>query len=133
MKISERLVILFGESNQRLVNAYKQVKYCVNDIIGGLDNTIQDYNESDKAYKDAEAALKDNSKLHETIYHAAFFEDTRYFDGGGQTGCKKFIEDLRFIGADKMHKIVDWMLAYRGSDFVHNGWNLKAFEAKYSK
>lgn len=134
MKIAERLVSLFGTTNTRLVRAYKQAKECYRELVGATENTVLDCGEYSEDGKAAIKFLTDGENLRTFLYKEAFFNDTIYEDGciSFGTNAKKKLQDLRFIGEEKMKIIIDWIIAYKNDNASYPcDWTIEKFNQTY--
>lgn len=75
--------------------AKKNLKEAYNWVVGGLENTLQDYEEDSEEYRSAKKTLADAESLAIEIYH----EGITTFFGGGMCGGKAPAE-MRFAGKD---------------------------------
>lgn len=87
-----------SECNARQRKVYLNVYYAAGQIIGGLENTMEDNGKDSEEYKSAEAQLKDHAGLVDYIYNEAI--STIYGDGFCQWGgnAKQYMRDVRFCG-----------------------------------
>lgn len=88
------------EMNERQKKAYKNIKYAALDIIGGLENTMEDNEEGSEAYIRAENTLKD----HEGLVHLIYCEATsNYYEPGFcgfSSAYQNYLKDIRFCGKE---------------------------------
>ena len=87
-----------SECNARQRKVYLNVYHAANWIIGGLENTLEDFEKESEEYKSAEAQLNDHQGLVDNIYNEAI--SNIYGDGYMQFGgdIKKYLKDVRFCG-----------------------------------
>ena len=93
-----------SECNARQKKAFVNIKHAANWIIGGLENCLYDYAETDKAYISAYNRLHDHEALVERVYSEAI--TSVYSDGCMRFGAdaERVLKDIRFCGKD-------WLIA----------------------
>ena len=93
-----------GTREQRMKN---NIHHAANNIIGGMENTLQDLSPDDPEYKAAKAALQDRDQLVCDIYLAATTE--LYEEGINVFGpqCEAVLRDLNFLGKERIMKLVE--------------------------
>ena len=88
------------EINYRQKKAFLNIYHAANWLIGGLENTLQDYDEDSEEYREAKAKLDDHKSLVETIYDMAttdiYGPGSCYFG----TGATSYLRDIRFCGRE---------------------------------
>lgn len=90
----------YADCNERQKKAYRNIAYAADWIIGGLENTLLDYDEDREEYKLAKATLADHSGLVAEIYSAA---TTDIYTGGGVffgAAAESCLKDIRFCGKE---------------------------------
>jgi len=90
-----------SECNARERKAFLNIKHAANDLLGGLENTMMDYAETDEEYKRAEALLKDHDALVKALYDMA---TTAIYGEGycifNRATVQKELRDINFCGTD---------------------------------
>lgn len=89
-----------SECNAKQRKAYLNIYHAANWIIGGLENTLLDYEEDSEEYKNAKERLSNHAGLVEEIYDAAISE---IYDDGCcifNDGAKRYLKDIRFCGKE---------------------------------
>ena len=88
-----------SEMNAREKRAFINIKYAANDLLGGLENTMCDYNEDDPHYINAKSLLEDHDKLVQMLYQMA---TTAIYGEGyccfNQDSVRKELRDINFCG-----------------------------------
>ncbi len=88
----------FSDMDARQQKAFRNIKYAADDLLGGLENTLLDYDEQDQEYIDAEKLLSNHSELVNQLYKKA----TTELYGPGFCGFGKeaqmIIRDINFCG-----------------------------------
>lgn len=90
--------------NEKQRKAYDNIKYAANDLLGGLENTLEDYNDDAPEYKVAKNALENHDGLVKELYTMA---TTAYYRTGMCSFSKlaeSYIKDIRFCGKE-------WLMA----------------------
>lgn len=87
-----------AECNARQRKAYLNIYHAANWLIGGLENTLLDYEEDSAEYKSAKNRLADHDGLVDELYDMATHDV--YGDGMALYGTEKFLKDIRFCGKD---------------------------------
>ena len=77
----------FSEMNNRQQIASRLAWEVCGDIVGGLENTLLDFDPEEKEYKNAEKMLKDHDSLVEMIYDDVMMDTD-----------KSHLKHLRFVG-----------------------------------
>lgn len=90
----------FAEMNTRQQKAFRNIKYAADDLLGGLENTLLDYNETDDEYIRAEQLLSSHSELVNQLYKRATTE--LYGPGFCAFGeeAQLAIRDINFCGKE---------------------------------
>lgn len=90
----------FSDMNVRQQKAFRNIKYAADDLLGGLENTLLDYDEDSEEYKQAKELLSNHSELVNQLYKRA----TTELYGPGFCGFGKeaqmIIRDINFCGKD---------------------------------
>nr|DAD78130.1 MAG TPA: 26S proteasome subunit [Siphoviridae sp. ctrgt10] len=88
------------DMNARQQKAFYNIKYAADDLLGGLENTLLDYDEDSEEYKQANELLSNHSELVNQLYKRA----TTELYGPGFCGFGKeaqmIIRDINFCGKD---------------------------------
>ena len=89
-----------SEMNAHQRKAFYNIKHAANWLLGGLENTMQDYRETDEEYKNAAARLADHDGLVNELYNMATSE--LYGDGfcAFNSSATRYLKDIRFCGRD---------------------------------
>lgn len=89
-----------SECNGRQRKVYLNVYHAANWIIGGLENTLEDFDKESEEYKNAEAQLNDHDELVKYIYSEAI--TNIYGDGVMCWGenIRSYLKDVRFCGKE---------------------------------
>lgn len=104
----------YKEMNEREQKAFKNIKYATYEILGGLENTMQDNPEDSREYINAMNTLSDYDTLVNMIYCEATTSYYRPgFIGFGEQ-YERFLKDLRFCGKDWLIECVKDRLAREG-------------------
>ena len=105
----------FNEMNAREKKAFLNIKHAANDLLGGLENTLQDYAEDEDEYKNAKAQLEDHKGLVEQLYHMA---TTAIYDDGyccfNPATVKKELRDINFCGKEWLMERCERMITREG-------------------
>lgn len=88
-----------SEMNARQKKAFYNIKYAARDLLGSLENVLNDYSENSEVYKRAKALLDNHNALVDELY----YNSTRavYYSDGVvwfSSYAKKFIRDINFCG-----------------------------------
>ena len=104
----------FSELNVREKKAYKNIKYACDDLIGGLVNTMQDFDKDSKEFKSAQKMLCNHDDLVDELYYMA---TTNVYDVGmcafGES-AKRYIKDIRFCGKEWLMEMCDKRIKKEG-------------------
>ena len=96
----EENTMKYSEMNYRQKKAYANIYHALNWLLGGLENTLQDYDEESEEYREAKAQLDDHAGLVETVYDMAstdiYGPGSCYFGAG----ARSFLRDIRFCGRE---------------------------------
>lgn len=102
------------DMNVRQLKAYKNIYHACDDLLGGLINTMQDYDENSKEFKSAQKMLSNHNGLVNELYYMA---TTSVYDVGmcafGDS-AKRYIRDVRFCGKDWLMEMCDKRLKKEG-------------------
>lgn len=103
-----------SECNARQRKAFLNVYHACNWIVGGLENTMEDFGKDSEEYKDAEARLNDREGLMENIYDAVITDV--YTDGAMMWGAnmERYMRDIRFCGKAWIMERIDRRLRKMG-------------------
>lgn len=90
------------ELSQREKRAFKNIKYAANDLIGGLENTLLDYDKDSTEYKSAQAFLSNHDALVNELYNMSI--NAIYGDGfcAFSNAAELYLRDIRFCGKDRL-------------------------------
>lgn len=97
----------YSEMNERQKKAFKNIKYAAYNLIGGLENTLSDYDEDTEDYKSANDLLHNHQALVNEIYNMAlsgFYREG--FEGFGAQ-YKEMVRDIRLCGKDFLMTLVE--------------------------
>ena len=90
-----------SEMNKREKKAFFNIKHAANDLLGGLENILLDYDQDDPEYKSAKAQLADHEGLVEQLYGMA---TTAIYDEGfccfNPVTVQKELRDINFCGKE---------------------------------
>ena len=90
----------FSEMNVRQQKAFRNIKYAADDLLGGLENTLLDYDEDSEEYINAKRLLSNHSELVNQLYKRA----TTELYGPGFCGfgreAQMVIRDINFCGKE---------------------------------
>lgn len=80
--------------------AFYNIKYAAHDLLGGLENTLEDYPEDSEEYKRAKALVNNHNALVSLLYYNA--TSAVYTDGAVwfSSYAKKIIRDINFCGKE---------------------------------
>lgn len=100
-----------SEMNERQKTAFYNIKYAAINLIGGLENAMQDNAETNEYYISAEKALNDHAKLVETVYQMA---TTNLYREGFELFGKTAVQNLGHtgkveIGIASFNRIFVWV------------------------
>lgn len=93
--------------NQRI--AYRNCKYAANDIIGSLENGLEDEPEDSQFYADYKATLADHEGLVNQIEFAAMHGT---YDVGFSGGSA--IKEMRFAGGEFIRRVIEQLVSDMG-------------------
>lgn len=105
---------IFSECNARQKKAWKNIKYALNDFVGGLENALMDAEKDSEEYQRAKNTLADREYLVATIYKMAITDI--YVDGACYFGpqAETYLKDIRFCGKEWMTRLISAMLKKQG-------------------
>ena len=89
--------------------AAKQIKYAINDIVGGLENTTYDNPEGSEEYQNAMNALSDHEGLVNEVYWGIM--NNTYDDGW--THCRP-TDEVKFAGEGFLRYYISYKLKKEG-------------------
>lgn len=101
----------YAEMNERQKKAFRNVLGAANWIIGGWENTLEDYPEESDEYKSAQNALADHDGLVAAIYQEAINNVHDYALGFAPASALK---DIRFCGKEFIMERVEKRVAKMG-------------------
>jgi len=89
-----------SECNANQKKAFLNIKNAAGWFIGGLENTLLDYSESDEEYIRAKETLEDHDYLVSEVYNMAITEVCH--EGACFFGkeSERYLNDIRFCGKD---------------------------------
>lgn len=91
----------YSEMNVREKKAYRNIVNASNWLLGGLENTLQDYDENSEEYKRAKATLADHDELVNEVYQMA---TTAIYGVGmvcfNKAAAQKELRDINFCGKE---------------------------------
>lgn len=90
----------YAEMNEKQKKAFRNIYHAANWLVGGLENTLLDYEEDSSEYKSAYERLHNHDGLVDELYDMATTDI--YEDGGCFFGkqAERFLKDIRFCGKD---------------------------------
>jgi hypothetical protein len=96
-----------GFNRTREQRAKHNIHYAANWIIGGYENTMEDYKKDSEEYKEAESQLANHEALVNEIYTAATTEiyEEGFNGWGGDTN--RILKDIKFLGKENLMKLVE--------------------------
>lgn len=106
--------IIYGKLNGNQKKAYNNFDGAANDIIGGLENVLMDFEEDSTEYIQAQKSLKDHDELVSLIY----FEGTHNFYREGLCGSgsqyRSEIQSIRFCGKKWLTELAEYIVTKNG-------------------
>lgn len=100
--------------NDHQKEAFTNAYYAACDIIGGLENTFYDYDESAPEYIAAKEYLSNHEQLATDIY----VESTSAFYGAGRVSggarAKEIVKSYRFAGKEWTKKVIEVIVMSMG-------------------
>ena len=103
-----------SEMNAQQKRAFYNIRNATDYLIGGLENTMEDYPEDSEEYQEAQATLDDHDLLVNQIYDLAlteiFLEGANIFGKAAET-CLK---DIRFCGKEWLMERVEKQVTKAG-------------------
>jgi len=104
----------YSEMNDRQKKAYKNIKYAAYNLIGTLENSLSDYDESDDYYQYADEMLNDHDALVNEVYDMATTGYYREgFEGFGPQ-YEEMVRDIRFCGKEFLMSLVEARVCEEG-------------------
>ena len=99
---------------ERTAKAMKNITHASNWIVGGYENTLSDYCDSDPEYIEAECILSNHENLVEMIYEASIHEiyDVGYCDFSER--AERELKDIRFLGKERLMAFVEMRVKAMG-------------------
>ena len=91
--------------------ARKNIQNCINFEVGGFENSLSDYSETDEEYIEAKEILSNHDELVDYIYQCAVTD--MYVEGGVFTD-NRLISEIKFLGKEKLMSIVDELVSKEG-------------------
>ena len=89
------------EMNATQKKAFINIKWAANDLLGGLENTMEDNPEDSKEYQSAKAMLADHDALVKELYYMA---TTAIYGEGfccfNQATCQRELREINFCGKE---------------------------------
>ncbi len=103
-----------SEMNAQQKKAYCNIRNAANYLIGGLENTMEDYPEDSEEYQEAQATLEDHSSLVNQIYDLALTEI--FTEGANIFGkaAEAYLKDIRFCGKEWLMERVEKQVTKAG-------------------
>lgn len=89
--------------------AARQIKWAINDICGGLENTMSDWDEDSEEYKHAKSILEDHQALIDWVYDGIM--NNTY--GDGWTRCYP-TDEVKFAGEGFLKYYISYKLEKEG-------------------
>ena len=96
-----------SEMNAQQKKAFYNIRNAANYLIGGLENTMEDYPEDSEEYQEAQATLEDHACLVSQIYDLALTEI--FLEGANIFGkaAEAYLKDIRFCGKEWLRERVE--------------------------
>ena len=101
--------IKLSEMNGHQKIAAKQIKYAINSIVGGLENTTYDNPEDSDEYKNAMDTLEDHELLMDMVYEGIM--TTTYGEGWEHY---RPTDEVKFAGKEFLMNYIDYKLKKEG-------------------
>lgn len=104
----------YSDMNERQKKAFRNIKYAANDLLGGLENTLSDYDEDTEEYQAADRLLKDHKALVEELYTRSISE---YYEEGCccfNQWAEAYLKDIRFCGKEWLMERCDKRITKEG-------------------
>lgn len=113
-KESEDTTMKYETMNAKQKKAFKNIYHAANWLVGGLENTLLDFEEGSREYKNAYERLHNHEGLVEELYDMAISEV--YADGGMWFGdqAKRYLKDVRFCGKEWLMERCEKRIAKMG-------------------
>lgn len=108
-KVTAVYPVKMKEMNGHQKIAARQIKHAINDIVGGLENTMSDWEEDSEPYQNAKATLEDHEVLVGEIYWGIM--NNTY--GEGWVHCSP-TDEVKFAGEGFLKYYIDYMLKKEG-------------------
>ena len=103
-----------SEMNAQQKKAFYNIRNAANYLIGGLENTMEDYPEDSEEYLEAKATLEDHDFLVSQIYDLALTEI--FAEGANIFGraAEAYLKDIRFCGKEWLMERVEKQVTKAG-------------------
>ena len=103
-----------SEMNTQQKKAFYNIRNAADYLIGGLENTMEDYPEDSEEYQEAQATLKDHDFLVSQIYDLALTEI--FLEGANIFGkaAEAYLKDIRFCGKEWLMERVEKQVTKAG-------------------
>lgn len=103
-----------SEMNAQQKKAFYNIRNAANYLIGGLENTLEDYPEDSEEYQEAQATLDDHDFLVNQIYDLALTEI--FLEGANIFGkaAEAYLKDIRFCGKEWLMERVEKQVTKAG-------------------
>lgn len=97
--------------NGLIRHAKKNIHHAANEYIGGLENTLYDYSETDEEYINAKESLSNHDMLVDMIYSMAVAGE---FDAGYSGPASNNVKAIKFLGTEFLTELVDAEVTKQG-------------------
>ncbi len=96
-----------SEMNAQQKKAFYNIRNAADYLIGGLENTMEDYPENSEEYQAAQSTLEDHDFLVNQIYDLALTEI--FMEGANIFGraAEAYLKDIRFCGKEWLMERVE--------------------------
>ena len=103
-----------SEMNTQQKKAFYNIRNAADYLIGGLENTMEDYPEDSEEYQEAQATLDDHDLLVNQIYDLALTEI--FLEGANIFGkaAEAYLKDIRFCGKEWLMERVEKQVTKAG-------------------
>ena len=103
-----------SEMNTQQKKAFYNIRNAADYLIGGLENTMEDYPEDSEEYQEAQATLDDHDFLVNQIYDLALTEI--FLEGANIFGkaAEAYLKDIRFCGKEWLMERVEKQVTKAG-------------------
>lgn len=91
--------------------AQKNIHHAANEYIGGLENTLYDYAETDEEYINAKGSLADHDLLVDMIYDMSV---SGTFDDGYSGPANNYTKAIKFLGTKQLRALVEQEVTKQG-------------------